>query len=196
MRVTVDRPGWRDVDLARQIEIGDTIDHVLRRGVGRTPALLQQFGRHRGGRAEVVVGRAHVQMKFAGVVLVADVAVEAADVRTRKIAIAVVVHAFERAVHGKIVDLLAPLRAALNAPVGAPHGGDFGALMVEAILHLDVESTAQRIETEGRIVGDDVNRANGQGRDQVPVHGVAERLVDAHAVLIDREPLRGARHRR
>ena len=32
--------------------------------------------------------------------------------------------------------------------------------------------------------------------DQVPVHRIAERLVDAHAVLVDRQALRRAQHRR
>ena len=34
------------------------------------------------------------------------------------------------------------------------------------------------------------------GRNQIPVDGVAEGFVDAHAVLIDREPLRRAGDRR
>jgi hypothetical protein len=33
-------------------------------------------------------------------------------------------------------------------------------------------------------------------RDQVPIHDVAERFVDPVAVLVDGDPLRGARHRR
>ena len=41
-----------------------------------------------------------------------------------------------------------------------------------------------------------VDAVDGIGRQEVPVDGVAERLVDAHAVLIDGEALRQAVDRR
>ena len=87
---------------------------------------------------------------------------------------------FERAIDGEIVDLLAPLRRTLDASERAAHRVDLGALIVEAVLHLHVDRSAQRVEAEGGIVGHDGDRPDRSGRDQVPVDGVAERFVDAH----------------
>ena len=154
MRRAFKRPGRRRLDLARQIEIADAIIGGLRRGVGRAPILLQQFDRHGRGRAEIVVGDAHIEVKFVVFVLVADIAIEAANVRRREIAKAVVVQPFKRAIDGEVVvDLLAPLRRTLDAAERAAHRVDLGALIVEAILHLHVDGAAQRIEAESGIVG-------------------------------------------
>ena len=132
-------------------------------------------------------------MKFVAVVPVADIAVEAADVRCREIAEAVVVQAL-RARHRRriIVDLLAPLRRTLDAAERAAHRVDLGAVIVEAVLHLHVDGAAQRVEAERGIVGHDGDRPDRGGRDQIPVDGVAEGFVDAHTVLVDRQSLRRA----
>src|ERR1700704_1992189 len=131
-------------------------------------------------------------MKFAGIVPRADITVEAANVRRGKIAKAAVVQSFEGAIDGKIVDLLAPLRRTLDASERAVHRVVLGALIVEAILHPHVNRSAQRIEAERWIVGHDGDRPDGGRRDQIPVDGVTGRFVDAHAVLVDRERLRGS----
>ncbi len=107
------------------------------------------------------------------------------EIRRRAIASSV-------AIDGKIIDLLAPLRRTLDTSERAAHGVDFGAVIGEAVLHLHVDRPAQRVEAEGGIVGHHGDRSDRGGRNQVPVDGVAERFVDAHAVLVHREPLRRA----
>src|ERR1700732_5323699 len=102
---------------------------------------------------------------------------------------------FERTVDGKIIDLFSPLRRTLDAPERAAHRVDFGAVVVEPILHLHVDCPAQRIKTESGVVGHHGNRFYRSGWNQIPVYGVAERFVDAHSILINREPLRRAGHR-
>ena len=82
MRRAFNRPGRRRLDLACQIDIANAVGRGLRRGVGRPIILLEQFDRHGSRRAEIVIGRTHVDMKFAGLVLVADVAVKAAHIRS------------------------------------------------------------------------------------------------------------------
>src|SRR5262249_54291582 len=62
--------------------------------------------------------------------------------------------------------------------------------------HLEAYRAAERIEAESRIVGPDIGATDGDGRDQVPVDGVAEGFVDADTLHVDREPLRGALQRR
>ncbi|MBA7666427.1 hypothetical protein ES703_74508 [subsurface metagenome] len=131
-------------------------------------------------------------MKFAGIALVPDIAVEATDIRGRKIAESVVVQSFQRAVDGEVIDLLAPLRRTLDAAERAAHGVDLCAAIGETVLHQHVDGAAERIEAEGGIVGNHGDRADRRSRNQIPVDGVAERLVDADAVLVDGEPLRRA----
>ena len=104
--------------------------------------------------------------------------------------------AFERAVDRELVDLLAPLCRTLQPAVRASHRVDLGTMIVEAVLHLDGDGAAERVEAEGGIVRHHGDRFDRGGRDQIPVHSVAECLVDAHAVLIDRQSLRRARHGR
>ena len=53
-----------------------------------------------------------------------------------------------------------------------------------------------RVEPVDRIAGHQRHPADGVFGDEVPIDDVAEHFVDAHAVLIDREPLRRADHRR
>ena len=116
---------------------------------------MQQFNRHRRSRTEIIVGHAHIDMEFACVVLVADIAVEAAHVRRRKIAEPAVVQSFQGAVNGKIIDLLAPLRRTLDTSERAAHRVDLGAMIDEAVLHLHVDCPAQRVKAESGVVGHD-----------------------------------------
>ncbi len=101
---------------------------------------------------------------------------------------------FERAVDGKIIDLLAPLPRTLDAPERAAHRVNFGAMIVEAVLHLQIDRPAQRVKSERGIVGHHSDRLYRGGRNQVPVDGVAECFVDAYAVLVNRKSLRRAGH--
>ena len=191
-----DGPARRGLDFACQIDIADAVFRDLRRGVGRAPILLKQLDGRRCGRAEFIVGRAHIYMEFGLIVLGADVAIEAPNVRCREIAKSVIVQSFKRAVDGNIVDLLAPLRRALDTPKRAAHRIDLSAVIAEAVLHLHVDRPSQRVQAERRVVGHDRDRFDRGGWNKVPVDDVAERLVDAHAVLVHCEPLRRPRYGR
>ncbi|MPN24114.1 hypothetical protein SDC9_171508 [bioreactor metagenome] len=69
--------------------------------------------------------------------------------------------------------------------------------MREAALGADGQRPAQGVEAESRIrTGDQVDAGNRRMGNQVPVHGIAEGFVDAHAVDVDRQSLRGAEQRR
>jgi hypothetical protein len=158
--------------------------------------LIEQLHRRRSGRAEDIVGGADIEMKFAAIVFVADVAVKAANFGGGMIPITIVVDRFQRAIDGVIANLFSPLQRRLEAAVRPAHDVDRRPLKVESVLHLHAKGAAQRIQPEGGIVADDVDRAHGRGWDQVPVDGVAEGLVDAHAVLVDGQALRRARNGR
>src|SRR5579859_1535147 len=92
-------------------------------------------------------------MKFAGIIPISKITVKAADIGCRKIPESVVVQSFERAIYGKLIILLAPLRRTLDASKRPAHRVYRCAIIDESILHLDVDRPAQRIETESGIVG-------------------------------------------
>src|SRR5712691_6159608 len=84
----------------------------------------------------------------------------------------------------------------LTAPERAPGEFETALLEIEAVLHLERERTAQRIETEDRVGGQQIGAANRKIGHQVPVDRVAEGFVDAGAVLVDREAGRRSENRR
>ena len=94
-----------------------------------------------------------------------------------------------------ITVLKAGLRGPLNASIGAPHPALL-ALIGEAVLHFDADRAADGIQAEDRIVGHQRHPVDRHFRDKIPVDDVPIGLVDAHAILIDGNPLRGSGHRR
>src|SRR5262249_45622637 len=65
-------------------------------------------------------------------------------------------------------------------------------LIVKAVLHLDRDCAAQGVKPVGRVAWHYIQTGDGILRDEVPIHGVADHFIDAHAVLIDRKALRRA----
>jgi hypothetical protein len=66
----------------------------------------------------------------------------------------------------------------------------------EAILHLHCQSSAQGIKAKSGIVGNDFQTIDRELRNEVPVHGIAERLIGSHTVLVNCETLRCSQYRR
>ena len=60
----------------------------------------------------------------------------------------------------------------------------------ETILHLDRQRPAERIEAEDGVGTLEIHFVDGDIGQQVPVHRVAERLVEPHPVQIDGQSLR------
>src|ERR1700730_8726202 len=69
-------------------------------------------------------------------------------------------------------------------------------MVAKAILHLDGNRSPQGIEPVDRIAGHEGHAIDGVLRNEIPVDEVAEDFVDAYAVLVDRQSLRGSDHRR
>src|ERR1700756_5204419 len=124
--------------------------------------------------------------------LPAEVAIDARNPRRRLVAPAVVFEPLGGEIEAPFPIPDAVLQGAADATIGAARGVELRAAIGEAVLHLEAYRTAERVETEGRIVGPHVGAADGNGRDEVPVDGIAEGFVDANALHVDREPLRGA----
>jgi hypothetical protein len=128
--------------------------------------------------------------------LPAEIAVEAAEPRRRLVAPPIVLQTFTRQIERPLPLPDAVLQRPADAAIGAARCVRLETLIGKAILHLEAHGAAERVEAEGRIVGPDVGTADRDSRDHVPVDGVAEGLVDADAVHVDREPLRRALQRR
>ncbi len=135
-------------------------------------------------------------MVFAAVGPVAEIAVEAADVDGGEAAEAVLVDALEGDVGGVVADLAPRLDRALDPAEGPALDLRRHTLEVEAVLHLDHDGAAQRVEAEDGVVGHDRDVADGHRGDEVPVDGVPEGLVDPDAVLVNGQALGRARHGR
>ena len=128
--------------------------------------------------------------------LPAEIAVEARQPRWRLEAPAVILEAFRREIESPFPVAHAVLQGAADPAVGAARGIELGAVVGEAVLHLEADRATKRVEAEGRIVGPDIRAADCHLRNQVPVDGVAEGFIDTDALHVDSEPLRRALHRR
>src|SRR5919109_3407981 len=122
----------------------------------------------------------------------AEIAVEAGDPRRGLVAPAVVFESLAGDIERPFATPDAVLQPTANATVRAARGVEFRATIGEAVLHLEAYRAAERVETEGWVIGPDVGPPDGNVRDEVPVDGVAERFVDADTLHVDRKPLRSA----
>ena len=89
-----------------------------------------------------------------------------------------------------VADLLAVLELADDLAEGAAVEGGLAAVIGEAVLELHAQRSAQRVEAEDRVGPFQVDLVDREAGDQVPVHRVAERVVEAGAVDVDRQALR------
>src|SRR4029450_11007642 len=99
---------------------------------------------------------------------------------------------FVQRIKGEIPVEGAPGSTVLGLDVPAPEGSsgrtDGRPREVAAVLGVYGERAAQRVEPEDRIrARDDVDPGDGQLRGEVPPHRVAESVVEAHAVEVDRQ---------
>ncbi len=156
----------------------------------------QELDRRRPRAVEPVVGGDDVDMGFAVLAAPAEVAVEIAQLGGLHVAPAALLQTVGRGIGGDPAALDAVLEFALIFCERAAEEVNLAALIGEAVLHLHRKRAAQRVQPEDRVRADEVHPVDRQIRDQVPVHRFAERLVEARAVQVNREPLRVALQRR
>src|SRR6185437_14844607 len=90
----------------------------------------------------------------------------------------------------------APLRLGGSPAERAARDLHPAARIFRAALGVDRERPAESVEPEGRIrAGNELHARDSRLRNEVPVHDVAERLVDASPVLEDRYALRRPQQR-
>ena len=128
--------------------------------------------------------------------LPAHVAIDALEPRRRLVAPSAIGEAFGDRIDRDIVLAAAILHRAAGPAVRADLGFERRTLIGKAILQLDADRAAERVEAEHRIGAPDVGAVDCAGRNQVPVDRVAKCFVEADAVDVDGETLRRALQRR
>ena len=131
-------------------------------------------------------------MHLATVAAPAEVAIDLPQVRRAGLPPALLVGAGNGDVGGGVVALQPVLHRSADAAVGTGVRHQFAAVIGEAVLELHRQRAAERVQPEHRVGAFDVDAADRDRGDQVPVDGFAERLVEAGAVDIDGEALRVA----
>lgn len=131
-------------------------------------------------------------MQFAFVVAPAEISVNSSQLRRRLQAPALIVDALCGEVNRERSILAAILDRTIEAAERAAKRFAFEALVGEAVLHLNVDRAAERVETEDRIVGQDVSSRDCVCRNKVPVDRVPEGFIKTDAAHVNRETLRGA----
>src|ERR1051325_4807557 len=86
-----------------------------------------------------------------------------------------------REISGIIAVLDAVFGSAAAPSEGAPLHLLFKAIEYEAVLHLQADRTAKRVEPEHRVIAPHIGAIDRVGRDQVPIDRIAKRLVQPDA---------------
>ena len=117
--------------------------------------------------------------------------VQTPDPRGRVIAVSVVANALDGGKEAERAVVPPGCRGDLRAGKRAAGKRCLGPGIAEAVLHVQRDGAAERVETEKRIgPRQQLNRREGVLGNQVPVHNVGERFVDTHPVLEHGKSLR------
>ena len=135
-------------------------------------------------------------MHLTAIAAPADIAEEVDQVGGLRLAPAVLVHAVRRDIGRDIAALHTVLQLGLVLAERAAKQIEFAAVVGEAVLHLHRDGPAERVEPEDRVRALDVDPVDRDAGEQVPVDGIAERLVEPRTVDVDGEPLRVTLQRR
>ena len=152
---------------------------------------------HRGGAgvAQRVVHAADPEVHLGAPGAPSEVGVQPVQVGVAGLAKAAVVGQVQDGVEREGPGLPAELEDSCRASIGAAVRGHGRRRIGEAVLQPDADGAAERIEAEQRIGRLQVDGLDRRRRNQVPVDGIAERVVEARAIDVDRKALRRPRDR-
>src|SRR5262249_29871617 len=126
----------------------------LRYGEDVGAALVEELDRGRADGTEAVGGAAEAEMQLDGITPRAEIGIDAAQLGLRLVAPAILVERLAGDVEADRTALRAVLRRAGASPERAAADLRLEPFVGEAVLHLDGERAAQRIEPEDRVVAD------------------------------------------
>ena len=164
------------------------VPRLIGEGVHRAALPGQRALRHQAVADEIVVDEDVAQADAGAGRLPADLREELTQLARRPVPPAVLVQRVEGAVPVEGAVGAAVLRLDVPPPEGPGGHAERRAREVAPVLGADRERAAQRVESEDRVgARDDVDPGDGQLGDEVPAHRVAEPVVEAHAVEVDRQ---------
>src|SRR5260370_191890 len=120
----------------------------------------------------------------------ADVGEHVLDVGRLQVAPTVLVEGAARDIRRNGFAATSELELPLDMAERTAGDGGFDALEAESVLQPDVERAAKSIEAEDGIGALEIYLVDRDVRDEVPVDGIAERLIEPHAVDVDGQSLR------
>src|ERR1700761_6673710 len=135
-------------------------------------------------------------MQFPAFAAPADVAIEVLDGGGLQIAPALLRYPARREVGRSIAALLAVLEITAVSAERTAVKADLCALVGEAVLELNVQRTAERVQTEHRVGPFKVHLFDRDIGYQVEIDRIAESRVETDTVDVDSEPLRRSLQRR
>ncbi len=185
-----------DVKIPVHADLDEVVADLVRAGELRTRIGGEQFDRRGAWPVQLRMGDQHVRMHLGGIAAPADVAVEVLQVGGLQVAPAALVLIARREIGRGVADLLAVLHLPLDCIERSARRVDLAAVVGEAVLQLHAQRAAERVQPEHRVRADQVHPVDRQIRQQVEVHRVAERRIEAHAVDVDGKPFRRALQRR
>src|SRR3984957_3542511 len=192
VRVALEAQCGRIIVAAGPVDHGQLVFSRLRNGVDAVPAALQLLDGGVGTRAKLAIARSQLQVRLKSIRLVADVTVEIGNLRISVDAPPTIVDLCRRHIDQVIPNLFSLLNFLLSAIERAGANIPFEPLPGEAVLHGYGHRAAQRVESEDWVSGNDRGLVDRILWNKLPVDRVAERFVDAHAVLINGEADRGS----
>src|SRR3984957_5667316 len=187
IRVALEAQGGRIIVAGGPVHHRELVFGRLRNGDDAVPAVLQFLDRGIGPGAKLAIARSQLQVRFKPVRLVANIAVEVGNLRISVDAPPTIVDLRRRHIDRVIANLLSVLNFLLSAIERAGANISLETLPREAVLHGYGHRAAQCVESEDWVSSNDRGLVDRILWNKLPIDRVAERLVDAHAVLIDGE---------
>ena len=190
------RPGVGHLEIAVQHEKVERVDIGLRAGEHQRAIDRQLLDRRRTLPVHRVVRAGIAEIQLRGVRMHAKRRIHIPHPVVGEPPPTVPVQRSTRDIDAEDARIESILRGHRAIAVGAARQLDVRALVGETVLHRDGYGATEGVETVDRTRAHELDLVDGDVREKIPIDGIAERLVDAHAVLIDRQTLRGAEYGR
>ena len=191
------------IDIARQAlavaepeaaiegDLRQIVARLVRVGEDCFTALGEHRQRHQPVARHLGAGAGQAEVGFGGTAAIRELAEELSGFGRRTVTPAILLEIVGRHIPAERPGLAAVFQLDAAAPEAAAGQFGTGAGIGKAVLGTNRQSTAEGVEAEHRIrTGHQVDAGNCRIGQQFPVHRVTEGFIDAHAVNINRQPLR------
>ena len=195
--VALERQRTAKIDTAAQIGGDQGVLGVVGGGEHRPALAVQQVRRHRSQPAQIGRPEGDPQAEIDAFAARRQIGITLEQPGRRVLAPTVVGRGRQPGIDAQVTFLAALLHRHPCPTERTAAGIDPPARTGNAVLHAQGDGAALGVQSEHRIgAGNHLDASDREAGRHVPVHQIAEGLVQAHAVLIDRQPLGIAQHRR